>query len=171
MPYADLNTIQTYNPGDILTAAAIAQVRTNQEFFIDPPACSVYNSAVQSIPNATSTALTANSENYDNDSMHSTATNTSRITIQTAGRYLLSGTILYDNNATGARSVTFRKNGTTSYVATSAPNIGSTLDMGISGMRTLVLAAGDYVECLGYQNSGGALDATLQEFVALFLTR
>lgn len=62
-------------------------------FLADPPACRVYNSANVSIPNNSATSLTFNSERYDTDSMHSTSSNTSRITFNTAGLYVVSGTI------------------------------------------------------------------------------
>ncbi len=171
MSYVDLATIQTTDPGDILTAAWCDQTRDNQEFFIDPPACAVYNSTTQALSSSTQTALNANSETFDNDSMHSTSTNTSRITIQTAGRYLLSGTILFQAHASGARSVGFYVNGATSLIATSSLSIGGSLDFGLSGVRVAVLDVGDYVQCRGWQNSGGNLNATLQEFSAFFMTR
>lgn len=171
MAYADIATIQTIATGQPFLAATLQQIRDNDEHFADPPACSVYNSTTQSIGNASNTVLTANSENFDNDSMHSTASNTSRITIQTDGRYLFSGTVLFAANATGARSVGFLVNGTTAYIATSTTNIGGSLAMGVSGMRAIVLAAGDYVECRAYQSSGGNLDVTLTEFACFWMTR
>lgn len=171
MAYADLLTVQTLNTGDILTAACMTQVRNNGEFFIDPPAASVFNSAVQSISNNTTTALTANSENFDNASMHSTSVNTARITITTAGRYLFLATVLFANSATGYRRVSFRVDGATAYGGISglvdAANVGARITAG----RSLVLTAGQYVEVTCLQTSGGALDATLEEFVAIFMTR
>ena len=44
--------------------------RDDLEFLIDPPACSVYNSAVQVVATSTAATLLANSENFDNASMH-----------------------------------------------------------------------------------------------------
>lgn len=169
MAYADLLTIQTLNTGDILTAAAMTQVRNNDEFLIDPPACSVFNSAVQSITNNTLTALTANSEFFDNAAMHSTSTNTSRITATTAGRYEVCAAVNWAASATGERLLEFFVNATTRYGAGVYPapaTVAQTV-----GSRTITLAAGDYVECRVRQISGGALDATLLEFVALFRTR
>lgn len=171
MAYVDLNTLQTYNPGDILTAAALQQIRLNQEFFIDPPGCSIYNSAAVSALNNTATILNANSENFDNDSMHSTSTNTSRITIQTAGRYLLSAQVGFAANATGNRQVGLYKNGVSVPGDELHDNGGGTNSTGIGYTRTLVLAAGDYVEIAATQRSGGALNVTLTEFVAFFMTR
>lgn len=171
MAYVDLATIQDTDPGDILTAAWCDQARDNQEFFIDPPACSVYHNTTQTKSSSTSlsTAL-ANSENYDNASMHSTSSNTSRITIQTAGRYEVGVVLSWAANSTNNRATAFLVNGTTDYIVDLrvSPSVNSA---GISGSRTLVLSAGDYVEVAVWQNSGGDLALTLTEFYAIFRTR
>lgn len=170
MAYADLNTIHNPATGTVAPASWGDQVRDNLEFLIDPPACSVYASSAQSIANATFVSLTADSEYFDNDSMHSTVTNTSRITVQTAGRYLLSATIAY-TAGTGRRFSQFLVNGATGYDGDGRPAIGGGSDDKIVMTRSLVLAASDYVEVQANQNTGGALDVTLREFVALFMTR
>ena len=51
----------------------------------DSPSCNVYNNANISIATGTNTALTFNSERYDNAAMHSTSSNTQRITAPTGG--------------------------------------------------------------------------------------
>jgi hypothetical protein len=104
--------------------------------------------------------------------MHSTVTNTSRITIQTAGRYLVCCNVYYAANATGTRFVDVLKNGTTA-PAGSGLRI-STASSGTANLffaSTLVLVVGDYIECRVHQNSGGALNCNLVEFTALYLTR
>lgn len=80
---AELITVQKFNE----------QIMDNISFLANPPACRVYNSANVSIPNNSATSLTFNSERYDTDSMHSTSSATSRITFNTAGIYVVSGTI------------------------------------------------------------------------------
>src|SRR5678815_101030 len=95
MAYADPLTIQTLNVNDILTAAVMMCFRNNGEFLIDPPAFSVFNSTAQSVADATATALTADSESFDNAAWHSTGSNTSRATCTTAGRYLPFATVQY----------------------------------------------------------------------------
>jgi hypothetical protein len=168
--YVDLATIQATDPGDILTAAWCDQVRANEEVLIDPPACMVYNSAAQSCPNGYST-LTANSELYDNDSMHSTVTNTSRVTAQTAGRYDITTTVLFAPNAAGGRTLSYRINGGTDIEISAHPVTSASVNSTLSGLVKLVLAAGDYVEIRAWQNTGGNLNATLQSFGAVLITR
>lgn len=169
MAYADLNTIHNPSAGGIPPASWGDQVRDNLEFLIDPPACSVYHNTTQSVSNDTITAMSANSENYDNNSMHSTSSNTSRVTIQTAGRYQFTGTLKFAANATGNRYLQFRKNGSTIYSGLGGINSGAEIQL--SATRSLVLSVGDYIEVMGYQNSGGSLAVTLEEFFVYFITR
>jgi len=167
----DPATILTTDPGDVLTAAWCDTVRDDLEALIDPPACSVYHNTTQTKTTGTSlSALSANSENYDNDSMHSTVTNNSRITIQTAGRYEVGVVLSWAASATGNRALAFTVNGTTDYVVDIRTGTASN-STAISGSRTLVLAAGDYVEPSVWQSSGGDLNATLSEMYAIFRTR
>ncbi|MFZ5863024.1 MAG: hypothetical protein ACOYXR_09320 [Nitrospirota bacterium] len=169
MAYAALSTIQTIAAGEVFTAATLQQANDNGEFLIDPPACSIKETTAQSIANTTAVALTADEENYDNDSMHSGTD--SKVYAQTAGRYLLIATVAYAANATGERGVIFRVDGTTSYNSLVIPTRGAGSTTYVTGVRTLVFTAGQYVECMGYQNSGGALNTNLNEFAVLFLTR
>jgi hypothetical protein len=172
LSYIDPQTIHNPSPGGVAPASWGDVIRQDLEFLIDPPACSVFNNAAQTVATGTTgAALTANSENFDNNSMHSTATNTSRITAQTAGRYLFLATVNFANNATGLRNVFFRVNGVTDYPGASVPPVASGNSTTITGVRSIVCAATDYVECWGSQTSGGNLSVTLLEFVGLFFTR
>lgn len=173
MSYVDLNGVHNPATGTAAPATWGDQIRDNFEFLIDPPACSVSHSTTQTLTNNTTTSLSADTELFDNDSMHSTVTNNSRITIQTAGRYLLIITLSYANGTLGSRAAQFRVNGTTSYngqflATTPSPNT-HTLEM--NATRTLVFAAGDYVEARAYQDNGGNLSVQLLEFAATYLTR
>jgi len=115
-------------------------------------------SGTQSIPNATATVLTWNSESFDTNSYHSTSSNTGRMTVPTTGYYLLTGVVIMNVNATGLRVLDIKKNGSTSvsYIevgATTAGGTGTTLQF----TTVLYAAANDYFEMTMYQNSGGNL--------------
>lgn len=170
MGYVDVHTIHTPTTGGVAPAAWGVGLRSNQEFFVDPPLCSVFNSANQLISHATVTALTANSENFDNDAMHSTVSNTSRITIQTAGRYQALARVSFAANGTGEREVRFRVDGTTLINGILLPN-SSTSTWRAVLVGWLQLAAGQYIECMVNQDSGSSLNAALVEFAAGFWTR
>lgn len=173
MAYADLATIQATDPGDPLTAAWCDQARDNDEFFRDPPACVAFHNTTQALTNNVFAFLLANSETFDNDSMHSTVSNTGRLTIQTAGRYDITTTLEFAQPVLGPgnRFADFRVNGTTIHrcalVAAAAGNVTI-----VTGQRKLVLNAGDYVEVRAAHDSGDAtLNVTLVEFAALLLTK
>ncbi len=116
----------------------------------------VYNNADITIANSTETALTFNTERYDTDSIHSTSSNTSRLTCQTAGKYLIIGQASFYNNNTGIRTIVIKLNNTTS--------IGQDLraapvgDVWFGTSTKYNLSVGDYVELKVVQTSGDNLD-------------
>ena|SRR5688572_21878863 len=174
MTIVDLNTIHNPATGLVAPAAWGDGVRDNFEFLADPPAASVYNSGTQNVTNNTMTVLTANSENYDNDAMHSTVTNTSRLTVQTAGRWEFNAVVNFNGAGSGSpstRLLEFFVNGITSYGAGQYPDAGTAATSQIMGGRTLTLVVGDYVEVRVRQQSGVTVAVTLNEFWALWRTR
>ena len=125
----------------------------------------VYDSADQSISNATWELMTWDSEDYDNNTMHSTASNTGRLTCQSSGLYLVEFKIQWETNTTGERNVMLRKNSAGS--DSGGTNLGSWNVAGISNDNTVVSGgrgvalntggANDYIELFVQQDSGGAL--------------
>jgi len=74
--------------------------------------CKVTKSTDQTIPTGVHTPITWDTENYDTNDMHNTVTNNSRITIKTAGKYLLVGQTTWTSNSGGSRRDSkFLKNG------------------------------------------------------------
>ncbi len=175
MSYTDLATIHVPATGGVAPAAWGLQIRTNQEFMINPPACSVYNTTTQNVGGGTPSVMLANSENYDNNGMHSTVSNTGRITAQTAGRYLFTATIRYgvtnlDDNQFVSASLLV--NGTTRLdgVGGRMGHFG-TFGAVVTVVRTAVLAVGDYVESEAFHADASTIACTLHEFSALHMTR
>lgn len=129
--------------------------------------CRVYNSGNQSISNATWTALTFDSEVYDTDGMHSTSTNTSRLTCVTAGKYLVHAAVTFAANATGSRWAAIKKNGSF-YANESRPNAGSGSTVVFHIDLLVDLAVNNYVELFVLQTSGGNLDVNGGNAVTAF---
>lgn len=121
------------------------------------PACRVTNSADLSIPNATETALTFDTETFDNDGIHSTSANTDRLTIATPGLYLITASVSFLANATGYRQVAIKLNGSTKLVVQEAKSNGAGNEDDLSVSTVYALVATDYVTASVYQNSGGSL--------------
>lgn len=121
--------------------------------------CRVFHAANQSIPNNAVTILAFNSERYDTDVMHDTVTNNSRITVNKAGKYLVTANVQFDINATGRRLIGVVLNGTTEFARHAVgPSPADVTALHISTIRNL--AKGDFLEVQVFQTSGAALNVT-----------
>lgn len=115
-----------------------------------------YNSGTQTLTTATYTAITLNSERWDDDGYHSTSVNTSRLTAPVSGRYHIGASLGFASNATGVRQLLLQVNGTT-VIARDERGAVNGDNTRITIHTLYELAAGDYVEMVGYQSSGGNL--------------
>lgn len=152
------------------TPISAARLGVLEEGILDvsqAPAVRVFHSANQSLTSATLTALAFDSERFDQaggaaSTQHDTVTNNSRLTCRYAGVYQISGTISFAFNATGVRLARIRVNGTTTVASIQVQAVTSgsnTTDIMISTLYSL--AVNDYVELLGFQDSGGALNVAV----------
>ncbi len=131
--------------------------------FFDPPACRVFRSTNQSIPNITWTALIFDNEAYDTNGMHDNAITPTRITINTPGLYLLTSTVIFAP-ATGNRLTGFRKNNLSPTDPTEGFAAGTgnaSNEAGFTLTQVVKAIAGDYWEVMVWQGSGGALNASV----------
>lgn len=143
-------------PDGLLTAAKLAAGAVGPAQLAIIEAARVRNTAAQSIPNNTYTALTFDTEITDASGMHD-GVNPDRLTAITAGVYLAGATVQYASNATGLRQTILRANGSDYFAAQDeVPNTSFGHTVSVVGL--VVLAAGGYVQALAYQNSGGALN-------------
>lgn len=122
-----------------------------------------YRTTTQSLNTATWTAIGLDAEDFDTATYHDNATNNSRMTVPTTGKYVAFGGIAFASNATGTRYIGIWKNSiatgsvlaNTNRAASSESALNNNLDISTG---PVALTAGDYVELAGYQNSGGALN-------------
>ncbi len=146
--------------GVFVASNALPATELNDCF--DPPRCFVYNSAAISIATSgAAQALTFNTEVEDTGGMHSTSVNTSRITIPAGGSgwYRFGGCVRFAANATGFREVKIQANGSLDLVIQRTQNHGGTDTARVAVHGEYPLVAGDYIELVVTQNSGGALNA------------
>lgn len=106
----------------------------------------------QSIPDNSNTVIAFNSEQFDTDNIHDDVVNNSRLTAQTAGRYIVQGQISWDTSDAGIRDIFIRQNGVTDVAHATSQTTWMQVD------ALLDLQVGDYVELLVFQNSGAAVD-------------
>lgn len=148
---------------DVITAAQWnADIVENIKFLANPPMVRAIHSLGQNILNVTQTVLSFDTEHYDTDNMHSTVTNSSRITVNTAGKYQFGTNVQIQSNSSGFREVFLRKNGSVLIAYNLlAPANGNVTIANLTTTDTFIV--GDYVEVVVYQNSGGtlAVDSTV----------
>lgn len=151
-------------PGNFLTGALWnANVKALGDFLSNMPVFSGYAAASQSIPTTTFTPMSLDTEVVDSDGGHSTVTNTSRYTCQVAGLYLLTGSVVFPITGTGVRGVSIGLNGATTGLAGSEQlvPVGAVFATTATATPTYArLAVGDYVQIMGFQNSGSAIATT-----------
>ena len=166
IPYADQNWVDGSGGGTPTSAARLLVIEAGIKASHYMPSVRVFNNAVQSIPNGTLTAVTFNSERFDQasngaDTMHDTVTATSRLTCRYAGVYLVTGHLQFASSAAGTiRMLRVRLNGATDIGAAWNGPIASTA-VGMTVTTIYSLAVNDYVELMAYQDSGGALNTAV----------
>lgn len=147
-------------PGNFLTGALWnAQVKALTDFVTGAPSAQLYASTAQSVPDGTgATILALDSEVWDSDGGHSTTTNTSRYTVQVAGKYLVLGTMTFGNNTSGIRGVGINVNGNSVRGSTVQSTTLPTANTWVGQANTVIqCAVGDYIEMYCFQTSGAAL--------------
>lgn len=124
------------------------------------PAAQARKTASQSLTSATATAIAWDAaDSFDTEAIHDPATNNTRLTVRTAGKYRIYGALVFAAGATGERAIAFRKGGITWLGGDQrAANSTAANQTVVSASTTADLAAGDYVEMWGEQVSGGALN-------------
>ena len=150
------NTIPTVSTGDVYTATAHNNIVTNVNNTRVPPAVRLTGSA-NLTGYGSGNVITYNTETYDTDDMHSTSTNTSRITFQTAGVYL----VVFSVRATWAGTMTNQSaeiwlNGTITS-GNEVYGISTTIGGSYLSVSAIVNAAGGGTEyCDSVYRFGGA---------------
>lgn len=125
-----------------------------------PPTCRVWRSSAQSITQAVLTPVTFDTNRFDPTGMHSTVTNTSRITFTSPGVYLVGGNLEWAAGSTSFRLLGIRLNGTTviDQIIHDPDTTGVGTQQNVSTIYKF--AANDYVELICQQNSAGALNVS-----------
>lgn len=153
-------------PDGLLTPAWVAyfQKLTGVDGYVfEVPSCRLYSSAAVTIAHNTQTDVAWANEDHDNVGMHSTTTNTDRITIPEAGAYCFGAHLIWTSNAVGDRALRISLNDASpissanTLLNTLEPaNAATTTKLSIAGVQEL--AAGDILRVSAFQDSTGNLD-------------
>lgn len=147
----------TGTPPEGIPQANVTDLVPDLDLLLNPPACRVFNSVAESIPDSVDTILTFNSERYDTDTMHSTTVNPSRITFTTAGLYAFGIQVRWGSSAAGIRALTVSLNGVTA-LALVVTDVDTAAFHSQEAYGQYRFVAGDYIEVSALQNTGGALN-------------
>jgi hypothetical protein len=127
----------------------------------------VTQSTNQSVPTGGSgLKIPFDTETHDTDTIHSTVTNTTRLTCVTTGVYSIGASLMYAANATGNRDAYILLNNTT-FIAADNQSARATGGTTLTPQTIYPLTAGDYVELVTYQTSGGALNVEAYDAIGI----
>jgi hypothetical protein len=122
---------------------------------LNVPGCIVTRSTAQTgIVNLTPTAITFDTEVFDNLAMFTASSDT--ITIKRAGEYLVSGYCAIESNATGYRRLLIEQNGGGNYVVIDQRTAVSGDATHMTIQATLKCALNDTLKLFVDQSSGGS---------------
>lgn len=148
-------TSRTWTTSEVVTAAMMnTHVRDNTNWLHLHHGARLWKSANQTVPSGNNDVITWNSEVYDTDLLHDTATNNSRITIPSGldGFWQLTVKINTDADAANHNpmAIRFRKNAAGSGAGGTLLDVqtfsGHTNAGGVALVATYQLVAGDYLE-------------------------
>jgi len=149
------SSISIGESGDTITLPSSA---TLTNFPDNTPSFAVKQSSDQSIPNATTTIITFNTEDFDTDSAYNTSSYRFVVPSGAAGKYFFSARLYmeYGNNANELGRLGIYKNATAVAIFGGLANGTENQGKSLSINTILDLAVSDYVDVRMYHNQGGA---------------
>jgi hypothetical protein len=120
------------------------------------PTARVRRTSGQSIATNTTTAIAFNTETWDTASLHSTASNTSRLTAPIDGVYLITASVLWQGSNVGTRNINIEINGIKA-VAGGQQTPPDANQFPQSATTVYNLSAGDFAEVEVTQDRGSNL--------------
>ena len=143
---------------NIPSGVTIANAGTATGFGSNTPSFAVKQSGDQSIPNATTTIITFNTEDFDTNSAYDTSNYRFVVPSGAAGKYFFSTRLYMEwgNNANELGRLGIYKNGTAEAIFGGLANGTENQGKSLSINTVLDLAVSDYVDVRMYHNQGGA---------------
>jgi len=125
------------------------------------PVARIRSAAVQSIPNATGTLITFDTEMQDTNGFVDLATNNTRITVPVGmdGLYVIFGNIRFATAASATIiEIALRINAS---ISIASEILGGGSDRAVNAGVIHPLVAGDFIDMMSYQNNGAALNTAV----------
>jgi len=149
-------------PSPSITSDWGDKVTNRLNLLSSPPLCRVRRAAAQSIPNATFTSVSFDTEHVDTTGSMFTPTSTN-ITIPSAGEYMLIGLADFVLNTTpSARIIDWQQNGVNLTEQAEYPAIVTSTDRtAIQSVRHITALAGDVIQMQVFQRTGVSINLQL----------
>lgn len=130
--------------------------------------CKATNSASLSVPNGTFTEVTLNTTVHEaGGEIHNPASNPGRLTVPAGqgGAYIIGAGVFLSASSSGRRVLRIQKNGSSDIVRQDiSPVTVPTAPTGLVCSSVVTLAAGDYITCQAFQDSGSTLQVMALDF-------
>lgn len=154
---------RTWATSDVVTAAMMnANVRDAVNFFVSArPLALLRQTSAQAIGTGAFTSITFDAEDLDRDSGHSTVSNTSRYTAQTAGWYWVAAMVAMVADTAVIRAARLAVNGTALSASQITVTGSSSFNAGLEIVRLVSLSVNDYVEVQVFHNKGSNLSTAV----------
>lgn len=117
--------------------------------------------AAQSLTSGSVTAIQFDTEDRDNNNYANLGTNNTRLTVPTAGWYVICGVVQFNAAANGIRDIGIRVNGSGNRYGFQRQPGSASLNQTLATSTILYLAANDYVELMAAQDSGGSVNSNV----------
>jgi len=146
---------RTWVTGELVTAALLnTHLRDNVSFLANIPICRLSRSTALSLPDNAQTNVTWDVEHIDTDNMHSTVTNTGRITFNTAGVYAIGFAIEIAPAADYVLTyAAIFLNGTNGICEDAATGGSAATNLHLRNSTIYKFAAGDWISLDAYQDN------------------
>lgn len=164
--FATFLTGQAYNPGRVVDVEDLADDTADHVLGWDGSGVAVsqsrdgvraFNNANVSISNSAWVTVPLDSEIFDDNAMHSTSTDTGRLTATIEGRYLIVAQVRWATNSTGFRGLRIVRGAGLSEIGKVQDDAAAVAT--IQSTTTIFnLAADDFVQMQVFQTSGGSLN-------------
>ena len=129
--------------------------------------CRIYNDANQTIANSTAVKVAMNSEQLDSDGMHDNTTNNSRITINTAGKYICGLNTQIGGGANHEKCYILLNNTTIIANFESTHAAGGYIRQAVTTLYDF--DEDDYIESVVFQNTGSSVQCYYSAYASPIL--
>lgn len=158
---------RTFQAGELETAAFLNSLTSVCNFLLNTPKARIASNAATSYASGTDILQAFQVVSYDTDGMSNLGSANDRLTVKTAGKYLVIGTLNWSTNGTNGRNNQIFVNGA-NVAGNCVEARGGSQDTIAQVFYTGQFNVNDYIQLDGWQDSGSTLTA-LGDLTAIWI--